>query len=366
MVSDKKYFEVVRYGFHSNFGVLAVQETGLFDSRALQRLELLGRPFLLSQFCGLIFYSPHVSVISSSTLLGGRVILAHIQFKEDPPFHIASVYAPANQTQATAFYKEMAEVEWPTSLVMMGDFNSWINPATDRFPPNQCRPPGSATAFRDFQLFSNLQDIIPPRMGGLKHMTWFTTSNGVFKSATCIDAILATPDLISLLTPPRAEINCISDHRTVITSLSFSPPVARVWVWISPFITSDWIFHQESTKIIYQHTALPAPWDRPEPVDNWPVIKTSLQKLAATRAKAIVAKRSSNLRAATNEVHHLEDQVSETKPPSEGWKRAYKKAKDFLDQLLCTEDKVAALRAGTRHLLEGESNSPYFLNKFKA
>lgn len=348
-----------------NLSIVGIQDTRISaDNACSQKMKnVFDCPSVWSSYCAIIIFDKNIKVKSTRIELDGRVIILNLSLFSRL-FSVAVVYVPPLTAPKQLFFEKLSQIDWPTEIIFMGDFNCYLDPYVDHYPSLDTPKPG-AEFFSEFCLSAGVADVFSASKSSMHNMSrpiTYSRARNFQLSGSRIDAILATEAIQSRCTS-SAHIPCsFTDHRLVLSTWSLENKIKTP---VKPFINHAFAANAAMTlKIfeeVYEKVANPRIENSPPIQDIWVEVKSSINKTFSKVIKARAAKLKAAHKKAYNILNHLER--FSPRVPSKQWTEQWYEAFSTFSRLQRAMEKKNSTMAGYKHLTESETTSPYFLRK---
>lgn len=275
---------------------------------------------------------------------------------------IINVYAPVIAAEREEFFMNLTKlIPKDSNVIMLGDFNSYCNPALDRWPEQD---PNSDQHTQLTQIVTDLNflDTIPDKVPEFRQMTRNHITRGKIKTATRIDAIFASPDIHCLIHKHSTTPSSISDHKMVSVHLNTGVvDKTPKWTKILPMDASS----KQMRRSIVQTMKAVNFGPNTQILDCWAKFKSLLVIKSNHKASQRWHRYTALYRQALRERDHLDRTCPKgvySHKWAIRWAANFRTIKNFEDRI----HAVLLLQAGAKHTAENEKSSPYFLSRFKA
>lgn len=359
-----KQWDIKRFLVFNNLSLVGLQDTRFpSNNDSIQKWSsVFGCPSVWSKHCSLLIFDKNISLESSSTELDERVLIVNLSlfsFK----FTVAVVYAPVQPKPKINFFLKLSELQWPDNILILGDFNCYLNPVVDCYPSSTFTSLGS-DYYRNFCLNAKVTDVFSSETSSMLNISRISTNYSTRKniiSGSRIDAILASNTIAQSCTSSIHIPTILSDHRLVVSIWSKDVKIQRPHLFINHSFASNLDLSKKIFSEIYPLVACPRKEDIGSIQEVWTKAKS---KLISTCRDSVIA-RAYAFKAAHKKaikvLSHLES--NSPKVPNDRWTGKWYAAFSTFSRLQRALEKKNSTLAGYKHLSESETTSPYFLKR---
>lgn len=294
-----------------------------------------------------------------------RLLLVNIKADKREGMLLANIYAPCDEKERKDFFQKTTDTlkyfmdRYPDSpLICMGDFNSVIDNELDVIAGNYHSKDSVAT----FNRFVNKLEMYDSWRIKNKHQRAYTWSRGNPMKARRLDYVFISKNALQFLENSEIKSLSFSDHRAVITNLSFTqfkrgPSMFKM----NTAMLNDPSYVKmikERINIIKQEQSL-------DPHLAWENIKIEAKTCTQeySRYKSMIKKKSYN--EVIDELNKLEERLT-VEPDNREIAAQIFKLKNKIEIKMMEETKGAQIRAGIKWIEEGEKCNKFFLNLEKS
>ena len=297
-------------------------------------------------------------IVNISRDANGRFLILEVRLNGNT-YVLCNIYAPNqehgyNQDRQLAFFEEVRnKLEFykdsTASLIMGGDFNTYLIPTLDKHYSQIESAYATKTSFA-IELLRvcdeyNLLDCWRTLNPDVRRYTW-RQSNPVRQSR--IDYWLITSPLLNMIDLCDIQPSYKSDHSLITLDLRIGPNAERgpgIWKFNVSLLKDTKYVEQLNTCIVELKTIYAGLEDK---ALKWEIIKCELRRETISYCKSESKKRKELILSLSKDVTKLEKHLADN--PNADIMQEYQVTKHELDSLITHKAEGAALHAKANHL----------------